>query len=439
MNVLVWFRHDLRSNDHPALERAAGLGRVLPLHVVDPAQWRQPEAAGRHWAFQAECLAGLQTELGRLGAPLVLRVGDPVAVILRLARQHAVQRVISQPGNGGRLDRDLDRRLAEGLALAGIGWDQLAETETPPQVGLVESDSAPLRALQPVAGVAPGVVPAARALGLGDDPCPHRQTGGRGTALTLLAGLTARPGAGSGLSPWLARGVLAGSELAGAPVAVQAGLARAARCRAQMRAHSGLDLAPQVALAGDGGDLAAFAAAETGLPRVDAALRALRATGRLAAAQRALLAGVGLHLLSLDWRRLGEVLARLSLDFDPALLWPQMQAAAAARPPDPLAEGPPLAELRRWLPELAEVPDACLLAPWRWSGAARVLGRRYPEPVIDPASALRDWRARHRPPAPPAALPAGGAGHSRLARVLIWGEGGGRRVTAAGGQLAFDL
>lgn len=48
---------------------------------------------------------------------------------------------------------------------------------------------------------------------------------------------------------------------------------------------------------------------------------------------------------------------------------------------------------RRWLPELAGVPDEYLHEPWRWPGAGQLLGRAYPEPVIDPAAALRAARA----------------------------------------------
>jgi deoxyribodipyrimidine photo-lyase len=47
---------------------------------------------------------------------------------------------------------------------------------------------------------------------------------------------------------------------------------------------------------------------------------------------------------------------------------------------------------RRWLPELAGVPDAYLHAPWRWTGAGQVLGRRYPEPLVDPEMAARAAR-----------------------------------------------
>ena len=49
---------------------------------------------------------------------------------------------------------------------------------------------------------------------------------------------------------------------------------------------------------------------------------------------------------------------------------------------------------RRWLPELADVPDTHLQTPWTWDGAGRVLGRNYPEPIIDVPAAAR--RARDR-------------------------------------------
>jgi deoxyribodipyrimidine photo-lyase len=46
------------------------------------------------------------------------------------------------------------------------------------------------------------------------------------------------------------------------------------------------------------------------------------------------------------------------------------------------------------VPELAEVPDRHLQAPWEWEGAGRLLGRRYPAPVVDVAAAARAARDR---------------------------------------------
>lgn len=44
MNVLVWLKRDLRLTDHPALTLAAGMGRVLPVYVVEPEYWQLIDA-----------------------------------------------------------------------------------------------------------------------------------------------------------------------------------------------------------------------------------------------------------------------------------------------------------------------------------------------------------------------------------------------------------
>jgi deoxyribodipyrimidine photo-lyase len=63
MNVLVWFKRDLRVCDHPALILAASCGQVLPVHVVEPELWSEPDASARQWEFVAESLADLRESL----------------------------------------------------------------------------------------------------------------------------------------------------------------------------------------------------------------------------------------------------------------------------------------------------------------------------------------------------------------------------------------
>ena len=52
--VICWFKRDLRIADHPALTRAAELGPVIPLYIVEPELWAQADAADRHYAFLCE-------------------------------------------------------------------------------------------------------------------------------------------------------------------------------------------------------------------------------------------------------------------------------------------------------------------------------------------------------------------------------------------------
>lgn len=174
------------------------------------------------------------------------------------------------------------------------------------------------------------------------------------------------------------------------------------RFGAQLKAREAALAAPPAALPdqGDPALLAPWLAGETGLPFLDAAMRALAATGWLSAPARALVAGAALHLLRLPPAEVADALARRFTDHDPALLAQGMAAALAGRVPDPVAQGrrldPEGAFLRRWLPELGAVPEAHLHAPWRWPPARARLAGRYPEPVIDPGHAAREARARLR-------------------------------------------
>ncbi len=85
--ALVWFRQDLRLADNPALAAALAAGHsILPLYVLDDAAaapW-QPGGAHRWWLHHS--LRSLAASLEKLGAPLVLRRGSAAAIVPELAR-----------------------------------------------------------------------------------------------------------------------------------------------------------------------------------------------------------------------------------------------------------------------------------------------------------------------------------------------------------------
>lgn len=460
MNVLVWFKRDLRATDHPALARAAQLGRVLPVHVVEPEFWAQPDASARQWAFTAECLTALREDLASLGAPLVVRAGDAVAVLERLVRSHGITHILSHADAGTPWSRARDRRVAAWARASGIRWEELPQNGLPDLVAegadpaairdaLVAQPLAEVPALTPVPGVEPGAIPSARALRLADDPCAHRQAGGRGQGLATLDSFLNIRGASchramttpataerasSRLSPFLTAGALSLREVAQAAAARQAerpggswsGSLRGFQLRlatrgalvplpetaaeAEGRARPG---PPDPLHDSDAARLAAWAAGETGLPFVDASLRYLRATGWLPCRARALVMAVAAQHLGLDWHAAGLILARRFTDYDPGIHWLQVRQLAGldgTRTPrivNPVKQGlthdPTGAFTRRWLPELAPVPDAFLHAPWRWHGAVGLLGRRYPEPVVDPAAARAPRDTLRRAPETPVA------------------------------------
>ena len=82
--AVVLFTRDLRVRDNPALALACARARqVVPLFVVDPALAVPPNRA----RFLAESLAALREELRERGGDLVIRHGDPVREVIRVAGQ----------------------------------------------------------------------------------------------------------------------------------------------------------------------------------------------------------------------------------------------------------------------------------------------------------------------------------------------------------------
>ena len=456
MTVLYWFKRDLRVEDNPGLVAATARGEaVLPLYIAEPALWAEPDAAGRHWAFIAESLAGLQADLGRLGAPLVIRVGDAVEVLEALRTAHGVTRMVSVEETGNAWSYARDRRVTAWARDRGVIWEEKPQfgvvRRLPTRDGWAARREAAMRQPQvpaPLAllgtGAVPGRVPSSADLGLAPDPCPERQPGGRAEGVARLGSfLTERgqnyrramsaPGPGaqacSRLSPHLAFGTLSEREVVQASL-TRAGEVRGTRtgwigsmksfqARLAWRPHFMQKLEDEPALEHrclhpiyedlrprdpDAARLEAWAKGETGLPFVDACMRSLQATGWMNFRMRAMLVAVASYHLWLDWRATAPVLARLFTDYEPGIHYPQVQMQSGTtgintiRVYNPVKQGkdqdPDGSFTRRWCPELAPIPDVHLQEPWKAETAASVLGRSYPEPIVDPAQSARDAKAR---------------------------------------------
>jgi len=85
---LVWFRNDLRLADNPALNAACADGaRVALLYILD----ERAGAASRWWLHHS--LAALSKDIAARGGVLILRRGDPVKIISALAAELGVKAV----------------------------------------------------------------------------------------------------------------------------------------------------------------------------------------------------------------------------------------------------------------------------------------------------------------------------------------------------------
>ena len=187
---LVWFKRDLRTVDHSPLAAAAERGPVLPLYVVEPELWQQPDASERQWLFCRESLQELNRALAALGQPLVVRSGDVVEVFERARRRFGVAALWSheETGNGWTYQRD--KRVAAWARQHRIIWSEI------PQFGVIrcmrsrngwaqrweQQMAAPITTappgLQPLQDIASGEIPERPCRGLPLDRCEHRQRGG---------------------------------------------------------------------------------------------------------------------------------------------------------------------------------------------------------------------------------------------------------------------
>ena len=88
MNVsVVLFTSDLRLHDHPPLRAAAEARQVVPLFVRDRGVADTGFAVPNRLAFLADCLRDLDTGLRERGGRLVVRSGDVVAEVCKVAAE----------------------------------------------------------------------------------------------------------------------------------------------------------------------------------------------------------------------------------------------------------------------------------------------------------------------------------------------------------------
>jgi len=156
----------------------------------------------------------------------------------------------------------------------------------------------------------------------------------------------------------------------------------------------------------------AWCAGRTGYPLVDAAMRQLEQTGFMHNRLRMVAASFLVKDLGIDWRRGERFFAHKLNDYDLAANNGGWQWAASTgcdaqpwfRIFNPVTQSrrfdPKGRFIRRYVPELARVPEPYVHAPWTmdesaWRAFACVPGVDYPLPVVDHAEARKRTLARY--------------------------------------------
>lgn len=377
---IVWFKRDLRVVDHEPLSRAAKAGPVLPLYILEPELWSQPDMSGRQYEFLKECLDELDNKLGRLGQNLVIKIGDAVRVFDDLKKRHSIEGIWShqETWNGWTYERD--KRVLSWCNKNQITWHE------PTQNGVIrclkDRDGWSRRwyhkMKQPVIDPpetleqveeASTRIPSVLDLSLALDPIERPQKGGRDKGLDLLYSFLHHRGEGytkemsspvtgfdscSRLSAHLAFGTLSirevfhaceerNQELKALPRGTKGKWPSAFRSfsgRLRWHCHFIQKLEDEPSIEFENMHPAynnlrteslnqtyyeAWKAGQTGYPMVDACMRALIATGWMNFRMRAMLMSFASYHLWLDWRQTALHLARLFTDYEPGIHYSQSQ------------------------------------------------------------------------------------------------------------------
>ena len=91
--AILWYRQDLRIDDHPALLAASNFGEVLPVYIYnedEEGEW--PHGSATKWWLH-HSLKSLALNLKKIHLPLIIRKGDTLPVLQDIIRETNAQAV----------------------------------------------------------------------------------------------------------------------------------------------------------------------------------------------------------------------------------------------------------------------------------------------------------------------------------------------------------
>jgi len=442
--ALVWFRNDLRIGDNPALHEALKGGRrVRAIHIEETDDDLRPRGSASRWWLH-HSLRSVACDLAKLGVTLEFHAGSARRLLPELVKKHSVDAVYWNR-RYGRAERTLDVAVKADLKRSGIAAESFGANVLVEPFEMETGQGRPYSVYTPFWKALrqreiarplprPGGGSEVRPDGIDTgyrEPAWGRKLGqhweiGEAAARArldrflqdLVSGYPEdrdipAKAATSRLSPHLAFGEISPRQVWHAALAV----AQHAPSKApaidkflselawrdfnynQLYHREDIAMVPMVEKYArlewrqDDDALEAWTRGRTGIPIVDAGMRELWETGAMHNRVRMLTASLLAKNLLIDWRKGEQWFWDTLVDADPANNpgnWQWVAGCGLDASPyfrifNPVTQGerfdPGGEYVRRWVPELAALPDAFVHKPWEATGTERP---DYPRPIVDP-------------------------------------------------------
>ena len=465
--TLVWLKRDLRLRDHAAL--AAALETNLPLllcYFFEPSLLETEMYAPRHWRFVWESLQDMNKRLLPIGGKVHIFHEEVDVGLGKLLDTFDMQAVYAHQETGVKYTFDRDRRVKSlcekyGITLSEfpqdgvdrglshrLGWEKRWETHM--NADQVQVDLDRIQWLNMPDELAQNLKGSELPLAFKER---HRafQPGGETYAWKYLQSFVTQRSrqytphiskpefsrkSSSRLSPYLAYGNISARQIHQfvgwhMDKVPHAKMLQHFHERLWWRSHymqklesnyrieweninRGFDALERPL---DPEKYEAWAQGRTGYPMVDASMRCLIETGFMNFRMRAMLATFWCFTLEQPWQVGAEYTARLFLDFEPGIHYAQWQMQAGMSGYHTLRIYNPTTQsqrhdpsgdfVRKWVPELAEVPAPQIYEPWKMTQMEQVfyqcrIGEDYPAPIVQlerahQVSKDRYWKIRQSP------------------------------------------
>ena len=121
---IIWFKRDLRIEDHAALSSALKKGMVLALYCWEPSIWKAEDTSLSQQVFVGECLKSLRFALNNIGIHLHISSLGIVETLTFIAQQQTITEIHSHEETGNLTSYAIDKDVGKWCKNFNVKWHE---------------------------------------------------------------------------------------------------------------------------------------------------------------------------------------------------------------------------------------------------------------------------------------------------------------------------